>query len=679
MIEFTIRFGDDSSLDFEPFREAPDLEFMLPPTARIGRDDDNVHLAPIPVHNVFNAVVFSLWLAAKNGISLNDAFLIYLVHDMFKSLLQMIPGSRPGSVRDWPHQGISKFGEVEADLQKVFNDFASSYSIVKSHRGPKWIEAVEYERDLSIETEVETVGLAIRLQPALSNIFAIGHLKALFIRAYVKALEVEYPSVFAKFDEVIYCYEFIDPAHVTGDVQRDVKDLCRQSKVSFTGGKLRIETYIGANSALLPGEQTKIRLPFWMLLTLQEDPTSVIFPVPKLPSGLPNNGFVRRVRREFTRHIESLLQSVPSRGRDWATKLTQLVANIDDTIHVDSGDLETVRGARDPVAMDTQCGLCGSSIPSTFACSPVRDLGWKPSRYTDWHIGDLESVCLLCAISHFKVPPAFAVAQKLVKQRQLVYFSISTPHATGESLLDDTPKADLLPFFSANITPKLVISSLESLVTLNLVGALFLHSAVSEAKVLRNGEKDLWLEQVAELSPFSFVGQVGKAASKRALPEFLSTMHSSFARPVLITDPLMFIQVEVPFHTLACVMGAKSGRHYELKFKPLLVSNTAGTLPIVHDGYHFIDQSAANAIREIQRFVDRFRSPKVKDRLKVTSIATKPEEFVNVMVELGGFNYGTIHERLAELAKNNDTFAYLEHLQALVTQYPIIREIWRRR
>ena len=57
MIEFTILL-DDSELEFELSRSEPELAFVLPPTARIGRsrqkNQDVVHLAPIPVHCFFN-------------------------------------------------------------------------------------------------------------------------------------------------------------------------------------------------------------------------------------------------------------------------------------------------------------------------------------------------------------------------------------------------------------------------------------------------------------------------------------------------------------------------------------------------------------------------------------------------------------------------------------------------
>ena len=219
---------------------------------------------------------------------------------------------------------------------------------------------------------------------------------------------------------------------------------------------------------LLPNERTRIRLPFWTLLTLQEDPTSIVFPVPSLPTQASNRAFVARVRQGFSNRVEQVLQAVPSSRHRWPEKLADLVAHIDDTLHIESGSFNQVRGAREPKAKETQCGLCASPIPETFLCLPIQDLGWSPSRYTDWHTGNVGQVCLMCAVSQFKVPPEFALAERLVKQRQLVYFAISTPHATGESLLETTPKEELLPFFSADIQPKLMIDSLESLVTLNL-------------------------------------------------------------------------------------------------------------------------------------------------------------------------------------------------------------------
>lgn len=63
--------------------------------------------------------------------------------------------------------------------------------------------------------------------------------------------------------------------------------------------------------------------------------------------------------------------------------------------------------------------------------------------------------------------------------------------------------------------------------------------------------------------------------------------------------------------------------------------------------------------------------------MKVAAIAADPREFTAVMVELGGVNYGIVHERLVELADGGDAYEYLKHLRALVMQYPIIRELWR--
>lgn len=316
MIEFTILL-DNSGLEFEPFREEPALEFMLPPTARIGEKDDNILLDPIPVHCFFNATVFSSWLATSNNISVADAFSVYLLHDMFKSLLRL-----EGKSRTWRHAGREDFFDSIKEMvvqASLFDQPNPSFELTARHhhyrRQGKFIETVDYEVGLEMPSDFQTIGLLLRLQPAFSNVFAITYLKNLFIEAYIEALKAEYPSVFAKFKEITYCYRFVEPAHLTGNIPQDVKSLCKQSDVTLKDGRLRIETFIGANSMLLPGEQTTIRLPFWMLLTLQEDPTSVIFPVPKLATKAPNTAFVDEVRQGFAQRVEALLQTVPSRGR----------------------------------------------------------------------------------------------------------------------------------------------------------------------------------------------------------------------------------------------------------------------------------------------------------------------------------------------------------------------------
>jgi len=111
MIEFTILL-DDSTLHFEPVRSTPDLAFMLPPTARIGRDNDIIHLAPIPVHCFFNAMSFGHWVQGEHNISECDAFVTYLTHDMFKALLHLIPSRRNPNSRTWSHQFDNLFQHI---------------------------------------------------------------------------------------------------------------------------------------------------------------------------------------------------------------------------------------------------------------------------------------------------------------------------------------------------------------------------------------------------------------------------------------------------------------------------------------------------------------------------------------------------------------------------------------
>ena len=130
MIEFTILL-DDSELEFEPASNEPSLAFVLPPTARIGHPSDpmdsSLHLAPIPVHCFLNAIYFGHWLSGHYGLNETDGFLVYTIHDMFKSLLNII--DRPGTYRGraWYHQNPSFFDPVESQLRSsgLFNDFQS--------------------------------------------------------------------------------------------------------------------------------------------------------------------------------------------------------------------------------------------------------------------------------------------------------------------------------------------------------------------------------------------------------------------------------------------------------------------------------------------------------------------------------------------------------------------------
>jgi hypothetical protein len=548
----------------------------------------------------------------------------------------------------------------------------------------------EMTGDAGIEAPGETfswdwplVGLTVRLQSALPNALSIAYVKRLFVEAYVEAMRAEYPDVFARFDAISYEYEFVDPATLTGDTVKDIETLCRRSKIYLDGRRLVIRTFIGATGpSWTPSEKTTVRLPFWLLLTLREDPVSILLPVPTLHGAggqaTDNPAFVSRVRDGFHRRVRDLLASVPvsatSQAR-WRFKVDEAMNGLDQTFHVvhtSSFDVATDARRVDGVLATESCSMCGSPVPKSFACSPVADLGASVSNYTDWHLGDADHACVLCAISHFKTPAALEPAKELIFQRKVVYFATSTPSARPASI----PAASL-PFFTAiGFRPKLEVRSLESLVTLNVVAALYLHDVVGQAVHYHNGDRDLWLERVFPTGPFSFVGEVAKAQNKVGLPAFLGELYESLNRPVTLLDPLVPMQVEVPVHALACLWGVSKGRHYQFKYKPLIVSNETGMLPVIWEGYHFIDRPALAAIETLRVFVETFKHPKVSHRMKLTALASGPHELIDLLVELGGFNYETVLERLARLAGSARVEDYLKHLRELVAQTPLITEIW---
>jgi hypothetical protein len=496
-------------------------------------------------------------------------------------------------------------------------------------------------------------------------------------------MRAEYPDVFARFDAVSYEYEFVDPASLTGNTSKDIEALCRQSKVYLDGRRLVIRTFIGATGPnWTPSQQTTIKLPFWLLLTLREDPVSILLPVPTLygSGGQPtdNLAFVARVRDGFHRRVRELLASAPLGAgyqAKWPAKVDDIMNGLDQTFHVvhtSSFEAATDTRRADSALIAESCSMCGSPLPKSFACSPVVDLGASVSNYTDWHLGDADRACVLCAISHFKTPAALEPAKELIFQRKVVYFATSTPSARPA----DIPAAGL-PFFTATgFRPKLEVRSLESLVTLNVVAALYLHDVVRQAVHYHNGERDLWLETVFPTGPFSFVGEVAKAQNKVGLPAFLGELFESVNRSVTVLDPLIPMKVEVPVHTLACLWGVSKGRHYQFKYKPLIVSNETGMLPVIWEGYHFIDRPALTSIGELQAFVSTFKHPKVSHRMKLTALASSPNELIDLLVELGGFNYETVLERLARLAGRSSAEDYLKHLRKLVVQTPLVTEIW---
>jgi hypothetical protein len=709
MIEFTILL-DDADLEFEPASSGPDLSFVLPPTARIGNPNDQadpanprdpaLHLAPIPVHCFLNAIYFGHWLADQYGLSQTDSFVTYTIHDMFKSLLRLVDGQNRGRPK-WHHQKSAFFAPIEAQIQAsgILDDFQTSFEIATWHNqwlkgalkykwGKKvlWKETVDHERDLTTSTAgtLPLLGLTIRLQSALSNALSIAYVKRLFVQSYIEAIRAEYPDIFARYDAVSYQYEFVDPRNLTGDADKDTEALCRQSQVNLNGRHLEIRSFVGAYGPhWQPGQKTKVKLPFWLLLTLHEDPVSILFPVPTLygSDGKPadNPAFVNRVRNAFLTKIRDLLERTrvtSGKQPKWNTRIDEIMAGMDDTFHiVHTTALDDATGARRlDVALATEtCSMCGSPVPASFVCSPQSDLGANVSNYTDWHLGDADRACVLCAISHFKAPDALEPARKLIFQRKAIYFSTSTPSAQK---VPDMAQADT-PFFKASdFTPKLEIRSLESLVTLNIVSALYLHNTLQQAVHHHNGEPDLWLEATLSTDPFSFVGQIAKAKSKSGMPSFLVTLFENLNRPVILLDPLIPMKVEVPFHVLACLWGVSKGRHFQFKYKPLIVSNETGTLPIIWEGYHFVDRQTLSAIERLQAFVEAFKHPKVSHRMKLTALASGPEEFIEILIQLGGFGYGTILERLAQLSGSLDAMTYLQQMRKLIVQTPLITEIW---
>jgi hypothetical protein len=447
--------------------------------------------------------------------------------------------------------------------------------------------------------------------------------------------------------------------------------------------RLVIRTFIGAHGPhWKPDQKTIARLPFWLLLTLREDPVSVLFPVPTLygSGGKPadNPAFVDRVRDSFHKRVRDLLASAQvskARQAKWSAQVDVIAAETDETFHVVHTTIfdDAVNSRRVDNTLATEiCSMCGSPVPESFICSPVKDLGFSSSNYTDWHLGDANRACALCAISHFKTPDALESARKLIFQRKLVYFATSTPSAreSGRAPAD-------LPFFTATeFTPQLEIRSLESLVTLNVVAALYLHNALQQAVHYRDGERDLWLEATFLTGPFSFAGEVAKAKSKAGMPSFIEVLYQSLHRPIILLDPLLPMQVEVPFHALACLWGISKGRHYQFKYKPLIVSNETAALPVIWEGYHFIDRQSLAAIETLRTFVETFRHPKVSHRMKLTALASSPEEFIETLVQLGGFNYETVLDRLTRLSSGSNVESYLRQMRELVVQTPLIAEIW---
>jgi len=209
-----------------------------------------------------------------------------------------------------------------------------------------------------------------------------------------------------------------------------------------------------------------------------------------------------------------------------------------------------------------------------------------------------------------------------------------------------------------------------------VVAALYLHDTLRRAVHHRDGQPDLWLEETFPTGPFSFAGEVTAARNKAQMPAFLAELFNSLNRPITVLDPLLPMQIEVPLHALACLWGVSKGRHYQLKYKPLIVSNETATLPVIWEGYHVIDRQTLAAIETLRQFVETFKHPKVRHRMKLTALASSPDEFIETLIQLGGFGYETILDRLDRLSGGADVESYLWQLRELVVQTPLITEMW---
>lgn len=529
------------------------------------------------------------------------------------------------------------------------------------------------------------LGLTIRLQSALANIAALAYVKQAFIAACGEAIRAEFSDVFKRYDAISYRYEFVDPATLSGNPDTDTPVLCGQSDVRLEGRTLVIQTFIGSQPAIKGS--TRVQLPFWLLLTLRQDPTSILFPVPTHhPDHHPdpkNNTFVAAVKTNFEQRIRQLLDSVSLSGpaaKRWPSRAETIMANLNDVCHLFSTtDYDAAIKTRASTTPTTFCTMCGSEIPASFACSPKRDLGFSPSNYTDSHLGDPDQTCILCALANFKSPPALEPTRQLITQRKLVHLAVTTPAATELP----GPKPNRL-FFDTGVNlsfqPKLSIISLESLVTLNIIGALFLHDTLRRVRVHHPDTNAplLWLESASTTDPFTFIGVIGSDKGKGHLIELLTQLQTHLSRRVYLMDALLPMDIEIPCQSLLAVLGVAKPRHFELKYKPLTTSNHQGVLPLIWEGYHLIDAQTLEAARQLASLVSQIKSRKVNHRMKLTALAAGPAAFMDLLVEQGGHNYEKLYDRLGALCGNGDPVAYLAHLRKLIQQYPLLTELWEK-
>jgi hypothetical protein len=136
------------------------------------------------------------------------------------------------------------------------------------------------------------------------------------------------------------------------------------------------------------------------------------------------------------------------------------------------------------------------------------------------------------------------------------------------------------------------------------------------------------------------------------------------------------MDVEVPFQSLVAMLSVLKGRHFQLKYKSLTVSNRQGVIPVIWKGYHLVDAQTMNAAQRVSDFVTRFKSRQATHYRKLVALTSGPAAFMDLLIELGEYNYETICDRLRTLSGNGDPVTYLLQLREIIRRYPIVTEFW---
>jgi len=150
------------------------------------------------------------------------------------------------------------------------------------------------------------------------------------------------------------------------------------------------------------------------------------------------------------------------------------------------------------------------------------------------------------------------------------------------------------------------------------------------------------------------------------------------SRHIWLHDPIISAEIEVPFQALICLAGVQNEKHFELKFKPLVVSNLSGSLPVIRDGFHFVDKATLDAMEDIQSLTRKFHrnDRRWKDSWTVAAVKAGNQEFLRLVTELGGFSFEQVNQALDELSNGGEPHVYLKELRDQMSRYPIILEQW---